>query len=112
MTEITLYVKRLIDVPSEVSIRGKVSDCRFHRAWDDENGAYSYYLVTVEGDNMSVNDVDYEIRVYEDTACDNTVYVTACVDGEIIDDAFVPCDSDAVTEQIHKFAQFLTEYEK
>ena len=107
MTAIEVYVRREIEVPDTVTIKGVTSTADYYDDVDfNEEEAYSYYLCHIDGDDISTNDVDYEIRIYEQCSFDNA-FIAAVVNDEIVESCYVPATSESVTEMVYAYERYL-----
>ena len=107
MTTIDVFVKKEIEIPDTVTIKGVTSKADWYDDVDfNEEYPYTYYLCHVNGDDISTNDVDYEIRIY-DQATSGEVYIAAVEDNEIVEDCYVPATSESVTEMVYAYAHYL-----
>jgi len=112
MTIIDVYVKKEIEVPDSVTIKGVTSKVDWCGDLDfDEEYTYSYYSCHVGGDDIGVNDRDYEIRIY-DQSSNGEVYIAAVVDNEIVEDCYVRADSSPVKIAIRSLEKLLNEYKE
>jgi hypothetical protein len=112
MTTIDVFVKKEIEIPDTVTIKGVTSHVDHDDGDDDERYAYSYYLCHIEGPADSVEeDRYYEIRVY-DQGKNDEVSIVAIVDYDIVEDCNVLAESGSVTIAIRSLEKFLDEYEE
>ena len=106
MTTIGVFVKKEIEIPDSVTIRGTECVAEFYDDSDfdgDEN--YTYYM-TIDEDGVS-----WEIRVYEQSMNDE-VFVAAVVNNDIKESCYTAPGSSSVSIVVRSLAKFLDEYER
>ena len=107
MTKIDVFVKKVIEVPDSVTIRG--TECKVEYYDDSDYGEdgderYFYYMFYDE----ETRDM-WEIRIYEQSLNDE-VFLAAVVDNDIKESCYTVADSSPVSIAVRSLAKFLDEY--
>lgn len=103
MTMIDVFVKKRIEIPDSVTIRGNVCRAEFYDDSDfvgEDDERYTYFMCFDNGT------VPMEIRIYEQSMNDE-VFIAAVVESDIVEDCYVPATSESVTEMVYAYARYL-----
>ena len=101
-----VFVKKVIEIPDSVTIRGTECRAEFYDDSDfDGNESYTYYM-TIDKDGVA-----WEVRIYEQSMNDE-VFVAAVVNDDIKESCYTAPMDCSVSIVVRSLAKFLDEYER